>query len=400
MGFDYGCDPAYVIKQESHIKVWPTEGKRTALIDADSIPYIVGYTSDMAQYLKAKRSGNFSESKVFQDKCDHANYLLNKWVENAGCDSAILFLTDGSDNYRLKIATLKPYKGQRVEEKPPFFYEIKLWLQTFHNARMSQACEADDEISIEAWKRILSFDGELWTDEHKAFSDFVVVSGDKDLGIIPTWRCQPDGNLEWIEPLGYIDPVWKTREVTAYEYWPVFNGEPVSLEDCVVPIRYAGSMQLKEKAELQGPLDKWELGYIWWTKEPFAKQQDIYSRGEKKGKGKFKRVQVGKKPSEYIHKLKGGGLKFFYSQLLTGDSVDNYPGLPGVGFSTAYELLSDAKDEQELVSRVRQLYISEYKGDIESALKAMLEQGRLAWMQTRRKELWSIPSSNGKSFHG
>lgn len=400
MAFDYGVDPSLVIKQESNIKIWPTEGRRTALVDADSIPYIVGYTSDMAQYLKAKRSGNFSESQVFKDKCDHANYLLNRWITNAGCDSAILYLTDGSDNFRLKIATAKPYKGQRVDEKPPFFYEIKLWLQTFHNAKMSCCCEADDEISIEAWKRILAFDGQLWTDEHKAFSDFVIISGDKDLGIIPTWRCQPDGNLEWINPLGYIDPVWKSREITAYEYWPVFKGQPISIDDCVVPMKYAGSITVKRKEDLICPKDKWEMDHIWWTEGPFSSKQDVYSRGEKKGKGKFKRVQVGKKPSEYIHKLKGGGLKFFYSQLLTGDSVDNYPGLPGVGFSTAYELLNDAKSEQELVSRVRQLYISEHKGDIEAALKALLEQGRLAWMQTRREELWNIPSSQGQSFPG
>ena len=400
MAFDYGCDPSYIQEKLSNIKVWPTEGTRTALVDADSIPYIVGYSSDMSQYLTAKRSGDFENSRVFQDKCDHANYLLNEWVNNAKCDSAILFLTNGADNFRLKIATAKPYKGQRVEEKPPFFYEIKNWLYTYHKAIMSDGCEADDEISMEAWRRILSFEGELWTPEHKAFSDFVIVSGDKDLGIIPTWRCQPKGNLEWIEPLGYLDPVWKEREITAYEYWPLFNGEAIALDDCVAPVHYAGSMCVKEKADLECNMEKWPMEYLWWTREPFAVQQDTYSRGANKGKGKFKRVKVGTKPTEYIHKLRGGGLKFFYSQLLTGDSVDNYPGLPGVGFSTAYDLLNDASSEQELVSRVRLLYIQEHKGDIEKAMLALQEQGQLAWMITKRGELWSLPSSNGRSFPG
>ena len=157
-------------------------------------------------------------------------------------------------------------------------------------------------------------------------------------------------------------------------------------------------MVVKKREELVCPKEKWEMDYVWWTEAPFSKQQDTYSRGSNKGKGKFKRVQVGKKPSEYIHKLKGGGLKFFYSQMLTGDSVDNYPGLPGVGFSTAYDLLHDAKSEQELVSRVRQLYISEHNGDIQAALVSLLEQGRLAWLQTYRDELWEIPTSKGGSF--
>lgn len=396
MGFDYGVDPSLIPEREDNIKVWPTTGERTALVDADSIPYIVGYTSDMAQYLKAKRSPNFSESPVFLDKCDHANYLLNRWITNAGCDSAILYLTDGAENFRIKIATLKPYKGQRVEEKPPFFYEIKAWLQSFHNARMSFKCEADDEISIEAWSRLLSFDGELWTPEHKAFSDFVVVSGDKDLGIIPSWRCKPEGKLEWIEPLGYIDPVIKIREVTNYEYWPLFKGEATPLSDCIVPMQYDGKLVIKKKEDLDCPKDKWEMDYVWRTQIDI--KQDTYTRGSNKGKGKFKRVPVGTKPSEYIHKIKGGGLKFFYSQLLTGDAVDNYPGLPGVGFSLAYNLLNDAKSEEELVSRVRHLYIQEHKGDTELAMKALLEQGRLAFMQTRRGELWDIPSLKGKSF--
>lgn len=76
-------------------------------------------------------------------------------------------------------------------------------------------------------------------------------------------------------------------------------------------------------------------------------------------------------------KLVGTGLKFFYSQVLTGDQTDNYPGLPRCGPVTAYESLHDCETEAELFERVAKLYQDKY-GD--SWRDEMLEQCRLAWM--------------------
>lgn len=390
--FDYGCDEKEIAGVVSSLKVWPTEGKRTALVDADSIAYIIGYTSDLQQYLKAKRSKNMQDTDVWMSKINHANFILNGWVDAAGCDSAKLYLTDGANNFRIAIAKTKPYKGQRVEEKPPFFHEIREWLMTFHSAIMSDHCEADDEISIEAWKRHLAFDGKLWTGEHKKFSDFVIVSGDKDLGIIPGWRCPPKGQLEWVEPLGYLLPVWREREIMAYEYWPLFKGKVRDLNSCSTLIDYKGRLQVRNKNQLECPKDKWEMDYLWHYK---YKRQDTFTRGPKKNLGKFKRVMVGKKKTEYIYKLKGTGLKFFYSQLLTGDAVDNYPGLPGFGYTKTFEILDDAKSEQDLVSHVKHLYKNYYG---EAWKKHLNEMGQLAWMQTKKEELWEVPTEGESSF--
>ena len=396
--FDYGCDEQDISRPISNIKRWPKDGERTALVDADSIAYIVGYTSDIQQYLKFKRDKQHEGSSsdrvmnVWMDKIDHANFILNKWVTDAGCDSAILYLTDGANNFRLKIAVTTPYKGQRVEEKPPFFYEIREWLLKFHGAVMSDYCEADDEISIEAWRRHLAFDSELWTPGHKKFSNFVVVSGDKDLGIIPGWKCPPDGVLEWVDPLGYLSPVWRDKDVVAYEYWPLFKGKTKPLDHCSTVIKYQGKIQIRDRGQVECPKDKWELDYIWFCD---GVEQDKYIRGANKGVGKFKRMKVGTKKSEYIHKLKGAGLMFFYSQLLTGDAVDNYKGLPGVGDVKAYEVLCNAKSEQEMIHIVKQLYCNEYG---EAWLEHLNEMGSLAWMQTYRGEIWSLPNSKGQSY--
>ena len=76
-------------------------------------------------------------------------------------------------------------------------------------------------------------------------------------------------------------------------------------------------------------------------------------------------------------KLIGTGLKFFYSQVLTGDAVDNIGGLPRCGPITAYESLHDAETEAQLFERVAGLYEGKYR---EGWRKEMLEQAKLLWM--------------------
>ena len=76
-------------------------------------------------------------------------------------------------------------------------------------------------------------------------------------------------------------------------------------------------------------------------------------------------------------KLVGTGLKFFYSQAITGDGTDNIPGLPRGGPALAYKSLHDCETEAELFARVAGLYEDKF-GDNWRA--EMLEQCRLLWM--------------------
>jgi hypothetical protein len=401
MGFDYGCDENLVNGNTGdNLKVWPTKGERTALVDADAIPYVVGYSSDVTEYLKMQREKDWSKSKIWLGKRDHANFLLNQWVERAKCDSALLYLTDGANNFRLDIGKVKEYKGQRVAPKPPFFHELRAWLLEEHKAIMSDHCEADDEISIEAWKRhrayhdfnAYSSDTDVWTQAHKRFSDHVVVSNDKDLKIIPGWHCPPNGELEWVQPFGELRPKYKEKEIIAYEYWPLFKGKTINPKLCFVARQLRGEIALCKYSEVERHYTKWEMDYVWRRGDT---QQDVYIRGKNKGKGKFKRVDVGTRKTDYIHKLLGTGLSFFYAQLLTGDAVDNYPGLPGCGATRAYDLLQGCATEQELYEQVKQAYEERYKANW---YERLLEQGQLAWMQTEKGELWDTPRSNEPSF--
>lgn len=120
----------------------------------------------------------------------------------------------------------------------------------------------------------------------------------------------------------------------------------------------------------------------------------------------------------YKGKLLGAGKKFFYAQLLMGDTADCIPGLPkvtegmkerwnirrgGCGATAAFKVLEDAYTEEECMDRVWQCYkeywrqndynhwrtLKLYKAGDDTALKQLIEQGRLLWMRTEEGEMWS-----------
>ncbi len=76
-------------------------------------------------------------------------------------------------------------------------------------------------------------------------------------------------------------------------------------------------------------------------------------------------------------KLVGTGLKFFYSQVLMGDGVDNIPGLPRMGPVKAYKALSECETEEDLYRTTASLYEGHYGPDWKAHMQ---EQCDLLWM--------------------
>lgn len=77
------------------------------------------------------------------------------------------------------------------------------------------------------------------------------------------------------------------------------------------------------------------------------------------------------------------GLKFFYTQLLVGDSVDNIKGVWKVGPAKAAKILDGAATELEMWKRC----LEAYEGDYERALM----NGRLLWLRREKGQLWVPP---------
>ncbi len=84
-------------------------------------------------------------------------------------------------------------------------------------------------------------------------------------------------------------------------------------------------------------------------------------------------------------KISGWGSKFFYSQLITGDRVDNIPGLPRKGPVEAFKLLANTTTHEEMEKAVIEAYKAVY-GD--TWREELLEQGQLLWMVRDFDEEW------------
>jgi len=88
----------------------------------------------------------------------------------------------------------------------------------------------------------------------------------------------------------------------------------------------------------------------------------------------------------------------FFQQMLTGDSTDNIPGLPGVGKAFGAKLLDDCKTNQEMLDIVMSLYYTYYTTGIQSeelynarikcAEYHARECASLVWIYRKDREQW------------
>ena len=84
------------------------------------------------------------------------------------------------------------------------------------------------------------------------------------------------------------------------------------------------------------------------------------------------------------------GIRSFYTQILTGDRVDNIPGVGGIGPVKAEKILRDCKTEQEMYCAVLNTYNDKLQ-DYGKAYESVVERGQLLWMQREPYQIWTPP---------
>lgn len=77
------------------------------------------------------------------------------------------------------------------------------------------------------------------------------------------------------------------------------------------------------------------------------------------------------------------GLRFFYRQMLIGDSGDGIPGAKGIGKVKAEAILKDLDTEEELLNAVRDCY---------SCDEEMLMNGQCLYIWREMNKMWEIPN--------
>lgn len=146
------------------------KSKLVPIVDADSMVYRCGFASDSSK----DEHGNPIDEPL--ENCLHSVKLQIRGVlSKFELSESARILLQGPGNYRDRIATIQPYKGNRdPNARPRYYEEIRQYLQDFWGAEVISGMETDDACGIEQWR-------------HKDRST-CIVSLDKDLDNIPGWH--------------------------------------------------------------------------------------------------------------------------------------------------------------------------------------------------------------------
>jgi len=248
------------------------------LIDGDVLRYELGAVSMAKEEIFGVTVDKpWPEHEVFE----LVDEKIKSIIERSGATEAEVFLT-GHGNFRIALATIAPYKGTRVGDKPYHWATVGKRLIEYWKAKEYCGIEADDAIAIRATELA---------------PEVIIASRDKDL-----------------------------RQVPCYHYsWACGENQPE-----------------KETYLVEG------LGEISFLKDKWGQ-----------------------------YKLLGHGLRFFYGQLLVGDTVDNIKGCPKIGALKAVTALQFLETEQELFQSCAAMYKNVYGDDWK---RALVENARLLYL--------------------
>lgn len=238
-----------------------------ALIDGDVIRYAVGFAA---------------EGEPVENCLHSVKLMINSILEKTESTSYSCFLT-GEGNFREKIATIKPYKGNRPDKKPTHYNAITDYLMSHHNGEMCCGIEADDAMGIEQ------------------FADYASKRGEEPLSTI---ICTIDKDLDMIPGLHYS---WSIQR----------KGVVVRPENL-----YSVNMDEADRA--------------------------------------------------------------FYTQLLSGDTTDNIPGVPGLGKARSTTIINSCATEEDMYWTALCEYSKKYKRPME----ALIENAKLLWILRYPGQEW------------
>lgn len=136
------------------------------LVDGDIIVYRAGFATN-------------------DEPLSHALHAVKMMIQNLhykatfrchDLESYAFFLylsADDKSNFRYDVAKTKPYKGNRKQDKPVHYHDIREYLIKHHEAKVISGIEADDAMGIENCRDIATR---------------TIVTIDKDLDMIPGYH--------------------------------------------------------------------------------------------------------------------------------------------------------------------------------------------------------------------
>ena len=183
----------------------------------------------------AYRSAAATEDKLVENTYDYIddamNYIAQETVIFPMGSAFKVYLT-GKSNFRFTIAKSHPYKGNRSgKPKPTHLTAARDYIVKEYSAVISQGCEADDLIAMEAVKG----DPEAT----------VIASIDKDFKTVPCWM------FNWVKGTFEYSTEWDSK---LYFYEQILTGDSA---DNIKGLHRVGPV--KAKKILEGATTEEEL---------------------------------------------------------------------------------------------------------------------------------------------
>lgn len=162
--------------QRTHYNVLNTEGKKLAGLKTKK---------DAVEWIGDSEEEYTIEPEVIPGTEDQARMALYAVMNTILADTKptdYRLYVSGSDNFRIEVATLLPYKGTRTTDGRPFFYDfIRNMLIDEYMAMVINGMEADDALSITQWHHVSN--ATRWST--------IIGSQDKDLKMVPGLHYNP-----------------------------------------------------------------------------------------------------------------------------------------------------------------------------------------------------------------
>jgi 5'-3' exonuclease len=232
-----------------------------ALVDADVLLYLIGYTTEEedVEIAYLRMNDKIADIILATDATDYR-----------------LFLSDSAENnFRYKINP--EYKSNRTQPKPRHYEALKEFLIVKHNAQIAYGMEADDAMAI------------------NQAEDTIICTIDKDLDTIP------------------------------------------------------------------GKHYKWEI----WRKGTIVKEAQLYE----------------------VNELEA--IRFFYKQMLIGDTADAIKGITGIGKKGADKLLDPCTTPEEMFNIVSEKYVNEFGDNWQDQMEMT---GKLLWILRHDEDSYQLPN--------
>jgi 5'-3' exonuclease len=209
-----------------------------ALIDSDVLCYRSGFAVE----------SKLPDGTIELEPLSHAFYNVDTTIHSilkaTKADDYTLYLT-GKDNFRDKIATVRPYKGNRDKQHRPIYYdEIREYMIDKHSAIVVDGMEADDALSIAQYTDYLAANSlikNLREDSiNKSFiklhrvCETIIATIDKDLMMVPGW------NYNWVTD----KLMWRTEdECHRFFHTQLLTGD---ITDNIVGVPGIGAVKAKQ----------------------------------------------------------------------------------------------------------------------------------------------------------